>query len=103
MAKYAVSLGEFHRPVLLEAASAQQALDNVIATMQTESIALIPREDKVETHWYSRNTADAKDEILVKNTDQARKLLSKVRSDVVDVFWFVSFREERNSKTRKIK
>ena len=105
MPKYAVSLGAIHEPVMLEAANAQQALDNVISCMSSQSIAMIPREDKKESHWYSRNTAEAADEVLVKSTEQARKMLSKVRNDVVDIFWFVSMHEHSsgNKKMKKIR
>ena len=105
MPKYAVSLGAIHDPVMLESSSAQLALDNCLACMSSQSIAMIPREDKKESHWYSRNTADAADEVLVKSTDQARKMLSRVRNDVVDIFWFVSMHEHSsgNKKMKKIR
>lgn len=103
MPKYAVSLGAISRTVTLEAANAQQALNNVLTLVEPHGIAMIPRLDNKESHWFSRNVSDPKDEVLVKDTDAARKMVASVRKDVLDVFWFVSLNEERNNKTRKIK
>lgn len=101
MPKYAVSLGVVSRMVVLEAANAQQALDNVLVTVEPNGLALIPREDKRESWWFARNSSDSKDEVVVKNTDVARKMLAKLRSDVLDVFWFVSLDENGKRQVRK--
>jgi len=93
MAKYIVSLGEISKEVVLEAVTAQIAMENFVAMMETSSIALIPREDKRETWWFARNVAKPTEEFLIKGTDEARKFVAKVRKDCVDVFWFVSFDE----------
>lgn len=96
MAKYAVSLGVISRTVTLEAASAQQALDNVLTMVEPQGIAMVPREDKKDSHWFSRNVSEAKDEVVVKDTTVARAMLAKVREDVVDVFWFVNLHQHKN-------
>ena len=103
MAKYAVSLGAISRTVTLEAANAQQALNNVLTLVEPHGIAMIPRMDQKDSHWFSRNVENPKDEVLVKDTDAARKMVAAVRKDVVDVFWFVSLHEEKNGRTRRIK
>jgi len=103
MAKYAISLGEISRLVILEAASAQQALDNVLVMIESQNIALIPRVDKKATWWFSRNTGDSSDEVVVKDTDKARQMVARLRDDVVDVFWFVSLQDGDDGHEHSIK
>lgn len=103
MPKYAVSLGSLSRKVMLEAENAQQAMNNCLAMMETQSIAMIPRVDKKDTYWFSRNVTNSGDEVVVKDTEAARKMLSSVRSDVLDVFWFVDLQQESRNNLRKIK
>lgn len=102
MTKYAVSLGVISKMVTLEAANAQQALDNVLTLIEPQGIVMIPKENDKKSHWFSRNIENPKDEIVVKDTDSARKIISKLRQDVVDIFWFVSLQEETTNKTKKI-
>jgi hypothetical protein len=103
MAKYIVSLGEISKEVVLEATTAQIAMENFVAMMESQSIALIPREDKRETYWFARNVAKPTEEFLLKNTEEARKFVAKVRKDCVDIFWFVSFDEHSNRKVSGLK
>ncbi len=95
MAKYKVSLGTIGltREVVLEAANPLQSLSNLLAMIEEHHVVVMPREDKPESFWTAQNTEKAKDELVVKDTASARKILSQVRKDVLDVFWFVNVEE----------
>ncbi len=94
-----------NRTVALEAANAQQALENVLALANPQSITMTPKTENKDSHWYSKSTVDPKDELVIKDTETARKIVAKVRKDVVEVFSFVSPEELQHSKnkTRKVK
>lgn len=102
MAKYAVSLGEYSKTVILEASEAKVAMANVVTCMDQGQIALTPQEKEKESWWFARNVSKSSDEFVLKSREEAKKFLQSVRGDVVELFWFVSLDGHSTPEQQKI-
>ncbi len=101
MPTYAVCLGNMCGITQIEADSPQDALNKTIASLQENQIAQIPRKDLPESRWFSRNIASSKDELWVTDPDSARNIISNIRADCAEIFWFVPMTAE-NKKIKKL-